>query len=323
VVSAAHRQTAAASRPALVAARPALVAVRRTLVDPRRTLVARLALIALAGVAVAGCLPASLPGRTQTPASPAAFASPPVGSPSASPEPTATMPLDSPGTIESPTPDPTPAPSPTAKPKPPKRPVTFNLVASPARHFISEQRKTWCAAAGTQMVLALNGKVALTAAAQTQIVAKSKAYWSWADSHNRGWGPLMMSKVLAAYGVPGYVVRTYQTRDAALIDAAKAIETTHQPALLLVWWGAHTWVMTGFKATADPRFYADAKVAGTFILDPWYPRISSIWGPSDPPGTFQNQAEMVRNYIRWTRPEGLYKDRDHRFVAVIPTIAKP
>jgi hypothetical protein len=132
-----------------------------------------------------------------------------------------------------------------------------------------------------------------------------------------------MAKVLAAYGVKGYVVRTYKTRDAALFDAAKAMVKTRQPAILLVWWGAHTWVMTGFKATADPTLFADAKITGTYILDPWYPRVSSIWGPSDPPGTFQDAKEMVRNYRRWTRPEGRYKDRDGLFVAVIPTIAKP
>jgi hypothetical protein len=229
------------------------------------------------------------------------------------------------GAVETPVPDPTPTPKPkpSPTPKPAKVPVTVNLVASPAKHFITEIRKTWCAASGTQMVLALNGKVALTTAAQAQIVAKSAAYWSYADSHNRGWGPAMIARVLSAYGVPGYQVRTYKTRAAALIDAAKAIEKTRQPALLMVWWGAHTWVMTGFKATADPLKFADASVTGTYILDPWYPRVSSIWGPSDPPGTFQDAKEMVRNYIRWTRPEGRYPARDHLFVAVIPTMAKP
>ncbi len=172
------------------------------------------------------------------------------------------------------------------------------------------------------MVLALNGKVPLTAAAQAQIVKRSAAYWSYADSHNQGWGPAMIAKVLKAYGVPGYEVRTYKTRAAALLDAAKAIQKTRQPAVLMAWWGAHTWVMTGFRATADPSVFANATVTGAYILDPWYPRVSSIWGPSDPPGTFQNAKEMVRNYIRWTRPEGRYPARDGLFVAVIPDAAQ-
>ena len=173
------------------------------------------------------------------------------------------------------------------------------------------------------MVLALNGKVPLTAAAQAQIVQRSAKYWSYTDSHNRGWGPDMIAKVLNAYRVPGYVVRVYRTRAAAELDAARAIERTHQPALLMAWWGAHTWVATGFRATADPLVFSNATVTGMYILDPWYPRISSIWGPSDPPGTFQNAKEMVRNYIAWTRPEGRYPARDGKWVAVIPTLPKP
>ena len=130
-----------------------------------------------------------------------------------------------------------------------------------------------------------------------------------------------LPSALAAYGVTGYEVRTYATRSAALRDAAKALEMTHSPVLLLAWRGAHTWVMTGFRANADPAVFADATVTGTYILDPWYPRVSSIWGRSDPPGTFQDASEMVRNYLKWRRPEGHYPDRDGRYVAVVPTIA--
>ncbi len=87
----------------------------------------------------------------------------------------------------------------------------------------------------------------------------------------------------------------------------------------MAWRGAHTWVMTGFRADADPSVFADAKIQGTYILDPWYPDVSSIWGPSDPPGTYQNGAEMVRNYLKWKRPEGLYPTRDGLYIAVVPT----
>jgi hypothetical protein len=67
--------------------------------------------------------------------------------------------------------------------------------------------------------------------------------------------------------------------------------------------------------------FDDAHITGTYINDPWYPLVSSIWGASDPPGTFQNQAEMRRNYLPWKRPEGHYPDRDGLFIAVVPTKA--
>ena len=78
--------------------------------------------------------------------------------------------------------------------------------------------------------------------------------------------------------------------------------------------------MTGFRADGDPRLFPDAAMAGAYILDPWYPSVSSIWGPSDPPGTFQDEAEMVRNFLPWKRPEGKYPERDGRFIVVIPTL---
>jgi hypothetical protein len=129
-----------------------------------------------------------------------------------------------------------------------------------------------------------------------------------------------MALALKAYGVPGYKVRIYQTRVDALRGAAKAIATTRSPAILLAWRGAHTWVMSGYRANADPAVFDDAKVSGTYILDPWYPTISTIWGPSDPPGTFQNSSEMIRNFLPWRQPDGRYPDRDGKFIVIIPTI---
>jgi len=80
--------------------------------------------------------------------------------------------------------------------------------------------------------------------------------------------------------------------------------------------------MTGFRADADPRVFNDVKVSGAYIDDPWYPWVSSIWGPSDPPGTFQDKAEMTRNFLPWKRPEGRYPDRDGNFIVLIPTIPR-
>src|SRR6185369_6957939 len=105
------------------------------------------------------------------------------------------------------------------------------------------------------------------------------------DSKNGGWGPVAMKNALEAYGVPGYEVRIYENRQDAMIDSARALEATGAPVILIAWRGAHAWVMTGFRADADPQQFDDARVTGTYILDPWYPRDSSIWGQSDPPGT--------------------------------------
>jgi hypothetical protein len=77
--------------------------------------------------------------------------------------------------------------------------------------------------------------------------------------------------------------------------------------------------MTGYRANADPLIFDDAKVSGAYILDPWYPDVSSIWGPSDPPGTFENLKSLEDNFLPWKRPEGKYASRDGNFIVVIPT----
>jgi hypothetical protein len=194
------------------------------------------------------------------------------------------------------------------------------VAGDPAAIFAHEKKKTWCAAAGVQIVLTYFGKGDTSTTFQTELMRRVDEWDSYADSHNGKWGPSAMSKALVTYGVPGYEVRAYATRAEALRDAARAIEQMNAPVLLLAWRGAHTWVMNGFRADGDPLLFANAKVTGAYILDPWYPDVSSIWGPSDPPGAFQDTSEMDRNYLAWKRPEGRYKDRDRRWIAVVPTV---
>ncbi len=240
---------------------------------------------------------------------------------------------------ESPSPTPTPAPTPLASvggtssgappsaaptvtptPMPQRAKVDVNVLQHPENHFVSEQANdTWCAVAGTQMVLNIWGKAPTTLAFEKELASRIGEWESRRDSLNGGWGPSAIAAALDAYGVHGYEVRAYDTRADALYDAARAIEKQHAPVLLMAWRGAHTWVMTGFRADADPLVFGDATVKGAYILDPWYPLISSIWGPSDPPGSFEDLQSMRINYLPWKRPEGHYKDRDGLFIAVVPT----
>jgi hypothetical protein len=215
---------------------------------------------------------------------------------------------------------PIPAATATPVPTPARVAVDMDIVKDHDAVFAHELKDTWCSSAGVQMALAVLGKGNSSNAFQRELQSRVHEWESYADSHNGDWGPSAMALALDAYGAKGYEVRAYQTRQSALRDAAKAIEATHSPVLLLAWRGAHTWVMTGFRADADPAVFTNAKIAGTYILDPWYPTISSIWGPSDPPGTFQDNAEMIRNYLPWKRPEGTYAARDGLFIAVVPTV---
>jgi hypothetical protein len=246
---------------------------------------------------------------------------------SASPMPGVTPPPSSgPGASPSrpalPSATPLPIPSPAATLTPVRLAVAVEVDPRPNAVFKTEVLNTWCAAAAVQMTLNVIGPaIDTTTARQQRIHALEVANTTRADSRSGGVGPLGMAGTLTQLGTVRYELRVYRTRAVALWDAARAISVTRHPVILLAWYGAHAWVMTGFRADADPRVFADANVLGADVLDAWYPRVSSIWGRSDPPGTYQNAAEMVRNYLPWKRPEAHYPNWDGRFLALVPAAA--
>ena len=248
--------------------------------------------------------------------------------PSRSATPTA-RPTPTPTVVASSTasPEPTPTPTPLVR-----EPVDVALVRDHTAVFTSQLTDKDCAVAATQMVLTILGLGEPTEAFQQEIKDNLPRWESRHDSLNGGWGPAAVGLALADYGATGYEVRAYASYTDALRDSALAISRFDKPVVMFPWWGAHSWVMTGYRADADPTLFDDAEITGAYILDPWYPRVSSIWGPSDEPGNFEDLPELARNWPAhqgppgyeqigpgWTRPEGPYPDRDGRFVVLVPT----
>ena len=201
-------------------------------------------------------------------------------------------------------------------------PADFDLLTDPASYFASEVTNKLCAAAAAQMTLGiLSGTPDVTRATQLQIHDLEVQLTTSADSHDGGAGPDGIAATISSMSDVAYELRIYDTRAAALLASAVAIQATGDPVVLFVWRGAHNWVMTGFRSNADPSVSPTAVVTGAYVLDPWYPRVSTIWGASDPPGTFQDASEMVRNFLPWKRPEGKYPGRDGKFLILVPVIA--
>jgi hypothetical protein len=119
-------------------------------------------------------------------------------------------------------------------------------------------------------------------------------------------------------GYGKFEVLVEKTRTAAILEAALALRRTGRPVGLLVWRGAHAWVMVGFRATADPGVTSDFTVTHVRIVDVWYPRVSSIWGASVKPSTLIPVAKLKEDYLRWRRPTMPYPDKDGKFVLVVP-----
>ena len=198
----------------------------------------------------------------------------------------------------------------------------MDIVKNHNKVFAHELKVTWCASAGVQMALAILGLGDNSNAFQREIQGRVHEWESQADSHNGDWGPSAMALALKAYGAqglpgarlpdpPGRPARRGEghPEDALAGPAARLARRPHLGHDRL----PRRRRPVGLRGREDP---------GHLHPRPVVPDVSSIWGPSDPPGTYQNDAEMVRNYLKWKRPEGLYPSRDGLYIAVVPTVVK-
>ena len=301
------------------------------LMDRRRPrpIVALAGLIALAtvasillvgcGPAQAGASPAGSPGSVAI-GGPTAGAG---GSTGPSPEPAATATPDPTATpVATPTPTPSagpsqaPAPSPTSALDPPPTAGPFEMDLYRRGDFVTEKMPIWCAPAALQtMINIMSPKADTSRATQKLLHTISRRLGPAPD---KGSEPEGEARALTSLGYGRYKVVAVATRAAAFKAAASAIRLTGRPAALLVWRGAHNWVVSGFRSTADPALGGDFRVTNLRIEDVWYPRISSIWGRSRPPDTLVPVRLMPEDYLPWRRPTGRYPGKDGKFVLIIP-----
>jgi hypothetical protein len=272
-----------------------------------------LAILLSVGV-VGGCLPVSgeVAGAV---GSPGAIAVVPASS---APSPSASVAPSVPASIA---PSPSPTTAPTAYPSalPAAKPVRSGPFEMDLYHkgdFVSQTTKEHCVSAAMQIMLniAVKGQDG-TARTQADLARLAREL---SASPTNATEPLGWALGLRRRGAGHYKVMVAPTRGAALRRAVRAIRATGRPVGLLVWRGAHSWVLHGFTATADPATSSDFRITGLWISDPWYPRISSIWGPSRAPDQLVKPERMGEDYLRWRRPTGRYPGMDGRFVLVVP-----
>lgn len=231
------------------------------------------------------------------------------------------MPVTPTASLEAtPTGTPTPVPAQTAYPTPQPDSAFFQEDVYRDGTFVSQMNHNACMAGALQNMLNIIGpRINLTVAHQVVISQAIVANTTKEDSLNGGYGPEGWAITLTQMGAGNYKLLIDNSLNQALHDAVTALRRTGRPVGLLSWWGAHSWVMTGFRTDRDPRKAPNTfKVLGTFIVDPFYPRHSSIWGQTMGPDSFRNMADMVHNYIGWKRPEGKYPGRDGKWLLVVP-----
>jgi hypothetical protein len=219
--------------------------------------------------------------------------------------------------------------------QPPPRRGRFRMNLFDRGDFVSQQTKYWCVAASAQTMINImeTGRPDRSRAFQRRLHFQARrldqdddGYWRRLHGEERwrkgyhGLGLTDWAELLNVRGYGPYRIARADTRQEAMRKAARAIRLTGKPAGLVVWRGAHAWVMSGFKATADPAYTDDFRVQKVFIQDPWYPAVSTIWGASRPPNAAVPVAALAEDFLRYDRPGRRHPWRDGRFVLILPTV---
>jgi hypothetical protein len=202
------------------------------------------------------------------------------------------------------------------------RPYSMDLLRR--GDFVSQTNGVQCVGASIQMMLNIVGATNDRTASQQLRLQKIARSLSSAPgdpprpagrvrrgASSRGW-----ASTLEKYGVGPYFLRSEGSMQAALKVAARAMRLTGKPVGLLMWRGRHAWVMTGFRATADPLATDDYRVTTVTVADPWYPRVSSIWGRSPAPGTRLNLKQLATDF----KPISRRRNYGGRYLLVLPLV---
>jgi hypothetical protein len=204
----------------------------------------------------------------------------------------------------------------TLKPPPTAGPFAMDLYRR--GDFVSELAKVMCVPAAMQTSINIMSAHPDTSAKKQQSLYALARRLSPKTLKGDGAEPEGWARGLTQLGFGKYAVDVEPTRVAAIHVAARVLRLTGRPVGLLVWRGAHSWVMSGFKATADPALTDNFRVTDVFIEDVWYPRVSSIWGASRPPDALVPVSLLHEDYLPWHRPTGAYPGKDGKYVLVIP-----
>ena len=200
--------------------------------------------------------------------------------------------------------------------------------------FASQRTRFWCIGASMQMMMNIIGMtdddsragqeryMRLARARGPSLRQVDHGQSDEAAGGLRGAGSSGWAKGLVELGAGGYREQALDGYAEAVRDAAYALRWTGRPVGLIVWSGAHAWVMSGFTATADPLVDSDFRVTGVYIQDPWYPRISSIWGPGQKPNSWISVKALKSDFLP-RRGGPWHAELAGKYVLVLPWMAIP
>jgi hypothetical protein len=199
-------------------------------------------------------------------------------------------------------------------------PGVFAMDLYQAGDFVGEFKDTWCVPAAMQTSMNI-----MSAYPDTSRDTQAKLFdlaVSIAGSVNGGADPDGWATALTQLGYGKYKSAITTTMLDGVNLVVKQVRTTQRPAGLIVWKGWHSWVVSGFTATADPAKTNNFTVLSLRIEDVWYPRISTLNsrsrnGASRPPDADVPVNQLPEDFNRWDQGK-VYQGRQGNYVMVIP-----
>ena len=184
---------------------------------------------------------------------------------------------------------------------------------------VPQYNGSWCVGASMQMMMNLmeRGKPNRSKRTQKRLYDLAREISPWIETRPGasvyGW-----AVGLGEEGYGTFQEMSAESRAEALRIAARQMRFTRKPVGLLVWDGAHAWVMSGFKATADPAYTDDFDVTAVWIEDPWFGRVSRTWGRGLEPHTLVSARALRADFVRWSSHHRPEYGRDGAYVIVAP-----
>ena len=189
--------------------------------------------------------------------------------------------------------------------------------------FTTQRSWLWCTAAGVQIARNIVEHKA------DHSTGGQRRYFNWMRERNRYDLPLSAGVDPAGWtaGLRHFVDDRYRlvasrTFDAALRSAVTRMRRTGLPVALTVSHGNHGWILTGFRATADPAKTSSFKVTSVRVTGPLY-GLQSKNGYDMPPNTKLTTAQLKRFFTPWRyAPKRMVWDGRYVSIEPVPATAK-
>jgi hypothetical protein len=183
--------------------------------------------------------------------------------------------------------------------------------------FTTQKSWLWCTAAGVQIVRNIVDRKT------DHSTASQRRYFNWMRGHNRydlplsaGVDPAGWAAGLRHFVDDRYRLVSSRSFDSALRSAVKRLRLTNLPVALTVSHGNHGWILTGFRATADPAVTTAFRVTSVRVTGPLY-GLQSRNGYDMAPNTKLTTAQLKRFFTPWKyAPKAMIWDG--RFVSIQP-----